>query len=168
MVPNVPPLVKVVATGTSSAESLENRRGRLHRGGAFTKYKAGIAMKGVQMRKYLTASVVAAASMLAAAPALATMSSDCQKLISALYQNTYKQDFRNPKDEVGLLGKLSDASNKLEYQKNLDAIQKLSDYKTKLGQVCSQNKIVDTDGTVCSSLSTAATEAQMCISNIGK
>jgi hypothetical protein len=132
--------------------------------------KADIAMKGVEMRKYLAAGVVAAASMFAAVPALATDTTTCLGLIDALYTNTDGATFTGmnaKKDESGLLGKLSDARNKLNQQKNLDSIGKLEDYKMKLGQVCSQGKIVDT-GTVCSSLSTAATEAQQCISNIGK
>lgn len=121
------------------------------------------------MRKYLTVGVVVVASMFAAAPALAGNTA-CQSLLTALYANTDSQTFTGmnaKKDESGLLGKVSDAINKLDQQKNQDAINKLEDYKMKLGQVCAQGKIVDT-GTVCSSLSTAATEAQQCISNIGK
>jgi hypothetical protein len=75
-------------------------------------------------------------------------------------------DFKTPKDEDGLVAKLKESSLKLDVMKTDDANQKIGDYKTKLNQLNSQNKILEPTG--YSELTNGANGVLYCIANIGK
>lgn len=107
--------------------------------------------------------------LLAAGPAAATTSIPyCKEQIDVLKTQTIAAPFKNQKDEDGLVGKLKEASLKLDVAKLGDASQKISDYQTRLGQLNAQGKIDDKTGQTYSELSNGATAVQQCIGNIGK
>jgi phage gp36-like protein len=80
----------------------------------------------------------------------AATAQDCQPSIKSLRALTQAVTYTNPaKDLAGLLGKVDEASSKLASGKYADAIQKLTDYRTKVSTLIAQGKIaagVDANG----------------------
>jgi hypothetical protein len=114
-----------------------------------------------------TGSLVATGVLfLVALPASATTITDCRHQIEALVYATKGVDFKTQKDEDGLVAKLKESWLKLDVMKIDDANQKIGDYKTKLNQLNSQNKILEATG--YSDLTNGANGVLYCIANIGK
>ena len=104
-------------------------------------------------RKALLSSlfVLLASLLLAGAPAGAATVQDCQAQIDTLRVQTQGATFigqNATKDQAGLLGKLDAASTALAAGKNADAIQKLTDFRTKVAQLDAQGKIGHEDAVV--------------------
>ncbi|HEX6362253.1 MAG TPA: hypothetical protein VFZ93_04825 [Albitalea sp.] len=113
-------------------------------------------------------STLALAGLLALAPfgASATTISECQGLITTLSTTTEAAEFlgRNAaKDEAGLLGKLREASDKLDRAKTGDAAQKVDDYQRKLVELVNAGKISQE---TFAALSAGAAGVQTCIAGI--
>ena len=88
----------------------------------------------------LLALLVAAVAFPVSAAAADTQA--CQAQISALADTTNAvATFVNPKDRAGLLGKLENASADLAAGKNAGAIQKLTDFRTKVQILGSNGKL---------------------------
>ena len=105
-------------------------------------------------------------ALLTASPLGATTITDCRNQIDALVYATKGVDFKTQKDEDGLVAKLKESWLKLDVMKIDDANQKIGDYKTKLNQLNSQNKILEATG--YSELTNGANGVLYCIANIGK
>ena len=73
-------------------------------------------MKNTMKSAFVAVAAVFGMAM-ASGTAFATTASECQTQIATLKLNTDSQTFRNSKDESTLLGKLADASMKLDLQK---------------------------------------------------
>lgn len=98
-------------------------------------------------RSLITLSLVLSV-LVVAAPARAATVSDCQVQISTLRTQTQNATFigqHAAKDQAGLVGKLDAASSDLAAGKNADAIQKLSDFRTKVESLNAQSKISSQD-----------------------
>ena len=92
---------------------------------------------------------------------------ECQAQITALRQATETATFvgqNAEKTRTGLLGKLDAASADLTVGKNTDAIQKLTDFRTKVEQLNAQGKIAPANA---ATLITGADNAILCIQSIG-
>ena|SRR5687767_2733530 len=88
----------------------------------------------------LVAVLVAAVAFPVSAGASATQ--DCQLQISTLRAATAAAtSFVNSKDQAGLLGKLDNSSAALTAGKNADAVQKLTDFRTKVQALGSNGKL---------------------------
>lgn len=84
----------------------------------------------------------------AAVPASAQ---ECEDMITAFKEKTGAATYTTPKDETGLLTKLDDALTKLSRGKTMNAIQKLTDYISKVVALINQGKIFEgtlADGTI--------------------
>ena len=102
-----------------------------------------------------------------AAPASAATVEECQAQITALRQATETATFvgqNAEKTRTGLLGKLDAASADLTVGKNTDAIQKLTDFRTKVEQLNAQGKIAPANA---ATLITGADNTILCIQSIG-
>jgi hypothetical protein len=102
-----------------------------------------------------------------AMPAGAATVDDCQGQITALQVATSEAEFTGQnaaKNQAGLLGKLEAASDALDAGKNADAIQKLTDFRTKVVTLNEQGKINPTDA---ADLIARADAAIACIQSIG-
>ncbi len=98
-----------------------------------------------------------------ASPAQAETVTDCLAKIDVLRGQTENATFlgQNPeKNRTGLVTKLDNASAKLAEGKNADAIQKLTDFKTKVTALNTQGKINPDDA---QSLISGADDAITCI-----
>jgi hypothetical protein len=87
----------------------------------------------------------------------------CQGEIDALITATESATFSGKnagKDEAGLIGKLESASTKLGEGKNADAVQSLTDFRTKVSMLNEQGKIDPEDA---AALIREADEAIACI-----
>lgn len=65
----------------------------------------------------------------------------CFDIISALRAETLVVQFTNAKDQTTLVGKLDEATQKLQLGKNADAVQKLGDYVFRVQQLIAGGKI---------------------------
>lgn len=65
----------------------------------------------------------------------------CTGIIGTLRTQTQVAQFTSAKDQTGLLGKLDEATQKLQLGKLADAVQKLTDYSTKIQTLVLQGKI---------------------------
>lgn len=102
-----------------------------------------------------------------AAPANAATVEECQAQITSLRQATANATFvgqQAEKNQNGLLGKLAAASADLTIGKNADAIQKLTDFRTKVEQLNTQGKIAPADA---ATLIAGSDNAILCIQSIG-
>ena len=112
-------------------------------------------------------SLLLVAALTGATPAGATTTGDCQVLIAALRVQTQNATFTGQnaaKDQAGLIGKIDAASAALSAGKTADAIQKLTDFRTKVGTLNWQGKIDPGDA---AALTSGAEGAIACIQGIG-
>ena len=97
------------------------------------------------MKKISFAAIVCALAMFVAAPlAHATTVTEVQAMIASLRSKTegvVVTGKNAEKDRSGLLGKLNDASLKMDQAKFCDAVGKLNDFKTKINQLIASGKI---------------------------
>ena len=97
------------------------------------------------MKKISFAAVLFAVAMLVAAPAaLATTVTEVQAMITSLKTKSETVAISGKsadKDRATLLGKLNEASLKVDQAKFCDAIAKLNDFKTKVNQLIAAGKI---------------------------
>lgn len=126
------------------------------------------------MQKTITKSVLGALAgaslMVVAGAASATTITECKGLISTLQTQTAAAEFvgRNAqKDQDGLVGKLMEASNKLDVAKLADAAQKVGNYRDKVNTLCASGKIAPNSDPSCAALLDGANGALACIANIG-
>ena len=92
---------------------------------------------------------VALATVGAVAPAGATTVGECLVTLDVLSELTAGAEFssaRADRDQAGLLGKVENAALKLDQAKFADSLQKLGDYRDKLGQLVDAAKINAQDG----------------------
>lgn len=120
------------------------------------------------MRSRLMLVLVALAATAAAfaAPAPASTVAECQQSISTLQTETAATTFfgqRAAADQANLITKLTNASIKLDQGKFADAIQKLTDYRTKVVALDAQGKI---DPAAVPTLLAGADAAIACISGL--
>lgn len=119
--------------------------------------------------KSILAPLAGVSLMLVSGVGAATTISECQGLIVTLQTQTAAAEFvgRNAaKDEAGLLGKLQEASNKLDRAKLADAAQKIFDYADKVGTLCAQGKIAADSDPPCAELEAGADGVLACIAAI--
>ena len=97
------------------------------------------------MKKVSVAAIFFALAMFVAAPlAQATTISEVQAMITSLKDKTTSVLITGKsaeKDRAGLLGKLNEASLKVDQAKFCDAIAKLNDFKVKVNQLIAAGKI---------------------------
>ena len=97
------------------------------------------------MKRLSFAAIFFALTMLVAAPlAQATTITEVQAMITSAKAKTETVIITGKsaeKDRTGLLGKLSDASLKLDQAKFCDAIQKVNDFKAKVNALITAGKI---------------------------
>jgi hypothetical protein len=101
-----------------------------------------------------------------AAAAAAQSITECQALITALRVRTETVVISGKnadKDRAGLVGKLNEASDKLDHGKFCDAIQKLNDFKARVQQLVDAAKVTVEDG---AQLTNDADAAIRCIQNV--
>jgi opacity protein-like surface antigen len=95
------------------------------------------------MKKFAFAALAAVA--FAAVVAHATTVSECQAIIAGLKTKTASVVIAGKqaemKDRPGMIGKLDEASLKLDQAKFCDAIQKLNDFKVKVNQLAAAGKL---------------------------
>jgi hypothetical protein len=73
----------------------------------------------------------------------------CFGLVTTLENETLAVQFASAKDQTFLIGKLDAATQKLQLAKTADAVQKLTDYTTKIQQLVAGAKIFPSlDGTI--------------------
>src|SRR5687767_6914138 len=96
-------------------------------------------------------------------PASAASTDECQARIAALRADVAGTTFANAKDQTGLLGKLDNAAAALTAGKDPDAVQKLTDFRTKVGALGSAGKLASGDA---ARLDAAAADAIGCIQPI--
>jgi hypothetical protein len=73
----------------------------------------------------------------------------CFGLVTTLENETLAVQFASAKDQTFLIGKLDAATQKLQLAKTADAVQKLTDYTTKIQQLVAGAKISPSlDGTI--------------------
>ena len=114
----------------------------------------------------LLALAAAPAVMMSPAPAIAQTQADCQAMIASLRGATAGVAISGKnadKDRTGLLGKLDAASTELAKGKNSDAIQKLTDFRDKVGQLATAGRISSADA---SSLTEQANNAIACVNGL--
>jgi hypothetical protein len=121
-------------------------------------------MKGSRIARSLTAAALALG--LSAAPAHAEPANTvegCIEQIGDLIELTREADYRNSRDEAGLVGKLGNAIQKLAQGKYGDAAQKLiPDYQSKVNTLAASGKM--TGGGL---LAPTADEVVSCINSLG-
>ena len=120
----------------------------------------------MRIRLILPLVALAAATAAFAAPAPAATVVECQQLISTLQTQTAATTFfgrRAATDQANLITKLTNASVKLDQGKFADAIQKLTDYRTKVVALGAEGKI---DPTAVPTLLAGADAAIACISSL--
>ena len=111
----------------------------------------------------LLALLIAAVAFPASAGATSTQ--ECQTQISTLRDTVATvATFANAKDQTGLLGKLDNASADLAVGKTAGAIQKLTDFRTKVQVLGSNGKLGTEDAAL---LDAGAAAAISCIQSIG-
>ncbi len=97
------------------------------------------------MTTLLTRPALVAACLLAGVvAAYATTVTECQQLIAAVKSDTQIVALTGKnaeKDRTGLVGKLDAASLALDRAKFCDAIQKLDDFKVKVGELIAESRI---------------------------
>lgn len=97
------------------------------------------------MKKISFAAIVCAFAMFVAAPlAHATTVGEVQAMIASLKTKTEGVIITGKaadKDRAGLLGKLNEASLKVDQAKFCDAVAKLNDFKAKVNQLIAAGKI---------------------------
>jgi hypothetical protein len=97
------------------------------------------------MKKISFAAILCAVVMFVAAPlAHATTVTEIQAMIASLRTKTEGVAITGKaadKDRASLLGKLNEASLKVDQAKFCDAIQKLNDFKVKVNQLIAAGKI---------------------------
>ena len=115
---------------------------------------------GVTLLVGLTLSLL---MWVSASPAQAETVTECQNKIDVLSGQTAEASFTGKnadKDRAGLLGKLDNASEKLDRGKNADAIQKLTDFRDTVATLNTQGKIDPDDA---NTLISGANDAIACI-----
>ena len=97
------------------------------------------------MQKVSVAAIFFVLAMFVAAPlAQATTISEVQAMITSLKEKTTSVVITGrsaDKDRTGLLGKLNEASLKVDQAKFCDAIAKLNDFKVRVNQLIAAGKI---------------------------
>lgn len=133
-----------------------------------------MTLNRIALASLLSLSVVAAAACggqdeSMAATSAATTVNMCQADIADLKAKTLAVTFTNSIDQVGLVGKLDAAASKLSLAKNADAIQKLTDYQTKVLSLIATGKIAPSaDGLVTPQMLVDGSAAAIaCIQAIG-
>jgi hypothetical protein len=101
--------------------------------------------KNLMMKKVSVAAIFFVLAMFVAAPlAQATTISEVQAMITSLKDKTAGVAISGKsadKDRTGLLGKLNEASLKVDQAKFCDAIAKLNDFKVKINQLIAAGRI---------------------------
>ncbi len=116
-------------------------------------------------RSLITLLAVLVAAVALPSSAAAATTDDCQAQISALRADTAAvTTFANAKDQTAALGKLDNASAALAAGKNAGAVQKLTDFRTKVQAVGSAGKLAAEDA---ARLDAEAAAAIGCIESIG-
>ena len=118
------------------------------------------------MRVIGVAALLAATAVVLAAAAPAATVADCQQSITTLTAQTAATTFfgsHAATDQANLIGKLTAASTKLDQSKLADAIQKLTDFRTKVVALQATGKI---DPAGASTLIAGADAAIACIASL--
>lgn len=113
----------------------------------------------------LAVLAVAAAALLPATASASTVA-ECQAKIQTLKADTATVQISGQnadKDRAALIGKLDEASMKLDQGKFADAVQKLDDFKFKVGQLAEAGKVSSEDA---QRLTAEADDAIACINSV--